>query len=136
MTSGVYKRTPEMKTGKYKRTPECNAINSKSKKGIPHSPEHNAAISTATLGIPKSPEHCAAISEGVKNSDAAKAESDRQRGGNDLVTHHYIYDHANPEKYTMKVTRSKHGQIHAWMRKAGIKVPHINEDAGEWGCDQ
>lgn len=49
MTSGVYKRTPEMKTGKYKRTPE-----------------HCAAMSAATLSVPKSPrtpEHCAAISD-------------------------------------------------------------------------
>lgn len=64
----------------------------------------------------------------IDNPEAGKA----VRGGNTLVNHHYIYDHANPEKYTMKVTCSKHIQIHWWMKKAGIKIPHINKDAAEW----
>lgn len=51
--------------------------------------------------------------------------------GDIIVNHHYIYDHANPKLYTMKITRRKHGQIHAWMRKAGIKVPHINVKENE-----
>ena len=55
-----------------------------------------------------------------------------RRGGEDIVNHHYIYDHANPELYTMKITRAKHTQIHNWMKKAGIVVPHINEDVGPW----
>jgi hypothetical protein len=46
--------------------------------------------------------------------------------GGSIVFHHYIYDHSDISKYTMKMTRAKHAQIHAWMRKAGIKVPHIN----------
>ena len=73
-----------------------------------------------------------AQSNRITNSDAHKEATKKQSGGEDIIEHHYIYDHANPEKYTMKVTRSKHNQIHGWMRKAGIKVPHINEDAGEW----
>ena len=123
---------------------------STTKKDIPNSPEHNAAISAGTTGsskpprtpehiaalstanskahtgVPLSLEHSAAISDGMKNSDAVKANADKMRGGDDICDHHYIYDHAHPELYTMKVTRSKHAQIHAWMRKAGIKVPHIN----------
>ena len=46
--------------------------------------------------------------------------------GDSIVFHHYIYDHSDLSKYTMKVTRAKHAQIHAWVRKAGIVVPHIN----------
>ena len=30
---------------------------------------------------------------------------ENQIGGHDIIGHHYIYDHANPEKYTMKVVR-------------------------------
>ena len=43
-----------------------------------------------------------------------------------LVNHHYIYDESDLTKYTTKMTRSKHAQIHAAMRKEGIVVPHIN----------
>lgn len=67
-----------------------------------------------------------AQSERITNSESCKAEHERQRGGNDLVDHHYIYDHSDLSKYTMKVTRKKHTLIHHWMRKAGIKIPHIN----------
>lgn len=45
---------------------------------------------------------------------------------NGFISHHYIYDHANPELYTTNVPRSKHNQIHGWLRKAKILVPHIN----------
>lgn len=48
--------------------------------------------------------------------------------GDIIVKHHYIYNHTNPELYTTEVTRSKHAKIHMWMRKAGIKVPHINRE--------
>ena len=66
-------------------------------------------------------------SAAMRNSDAAKANAEKMRGGNDIVLHHYIYDHSDATKYTMEVTRSKHMQIHIWMRKAGLFVPHINE---------
>ena len=46
--------------------------------------------------------------------------------GDSIVFHHYIYDDSDTTKYTMEMTRAKHAQIHAWMRKDGIKVPHIN----------
>lgn len=47
-------------------------------------------------------------------------------GGNDIVNHHYIYDHNDLTKYTTKTTRSIHTKIHRAMQKAGIIVPHIN----------
>ena len=71
-----------------------------------------------------------AQSNRITNSESAKAEHERQQGGNDIVKHHYIYDHSDLSKYTMKITRAKHTQIHHWMRKAGIEVPHINIKGG------
>ncbi len=114
-----------MPTGVYKRTPECNAINSKSKKGVSKSPEHCAALTKALKGVPKplhTSEHNAAIAKGMKNSDAVKA----FRGGNDIVNHHYIYDESDLSKYTTKMTRSHHTWLHNLFRKLGYIVPHVN----------
>ena len=49
-----------------------------------------------------------------------------QIGGQDLVKHHYIYDHNDLTKYTTLMTRSKHNQIHCYLRKLKIKIPHLN----------
>lgn len=105
------------------------------RRGKKNSPEHNAKISTgirnsdavkaknnAQIGVPLPSEHCAAIIEGQEESGMFE----RQRSGNDIVNHHYIYDHSDLSKYTMKMTRSAHFRLHNNMRKAGIKVPHIN----------
>lgn len=106
----------------------------------------HCAPSIALKGVPKPPRsksHCEAISKahtGVSRkpfSDATKAiMSENQmdnknnmygiRGGNDIVEHHYIYDHANPENHTVSITRSEHASHHAWMIRSGIEVPHIN----------
>jgi len=59
-------------------------------------------------------------------TEAMKHSSDKQRGGNDIVRHHYIYDHNDLSKYTTKMTRSKHTKIHRAMQKIGIQIPHIN----------
>ena len=72
-----------------------------------------------------------ALSEIMKNSDACKAEHERQFGGQDIVEHHYIYDHSDLSKYTTKMTRSAHARLHNNMRKTGIKVPHINVEVNE-----
>lgn len=53
--------------------------------------------------------------------------NENMRGGNDICDHHYIYDHSDLSKYTMKMTRSRHQRLHWLMRKSNIKVPHINE---------
>jgi hypothetical protein len=66
-------------------------------------------------------------SETLKGSDKQKEQHNKQRGGNDIVKHHYIYDHSDLSKYTMEVTRSKHTYIHWLMWKSDIKVPHINK---------
>ena len=66
------------------------------------------------------------IREGIKNSDKYKAVMDKQRGGNDIVKHHYIYDHNDLSLYTMEMTRSRHTWLHNTMRRAEIEIPHIN----------
>lgn len=71
------------------------------------------------------------MSDIITNSKAHKIASEKKRGGNDTVNHHYIYDHSDLSKYTTKMTRSKHTYIHNLMRKAGIKVPHINIEGTE-----
>ena len=128
-----------MPSGVYKRTPEMNAANSKSKMGHSVSPKTRMAISEGNRnsdavkaknkrqrGVPLSPEHCAALSAARRNSDAVKDAAKRQRGGHDIVEHHYIYDHNDLSKYTTEMTRSQHSRLHLLMRRAGIKVPHIN----------
>lgn len=124
-------------------TPERCAKISKAMKGIPNTPEHNAAMSAAKKGIPhttiaqlaadeakrripRPPEVCAAISTGCINSDAIKANADRMRGGEDLVEHHYIYDHDDLSLNIVQMTRSDHSRLHKLLKKLGIKVPHIN----------
>lgn len=52
-------------------------------------------------------------SELLKNSTKHKISVEKQRGGNDIVTHHIAYDFARPEALTVKITRSFHGRIHS-----------------------
>lgn len=65
-------------------------------------------------------------SESMKNSDAVKIEAERQRGGYDIVNHHYIYDDSDKSKYTVKMTRSDHSKLHRLLKKLAYIVPHIN----------
>jgi hypothetical protein len=62
--------------------------------------------------------------------------NDMMRGGNDIVNHHYLYDHADLSKYTMFMTRSDHTAMHDRMHGDGYEVPHINslnDGNGLWG---
>ena len=52
--------------------------------------------------------------------------SKSMRGGNDIVNHHFIYDHDHPENHTVEITRSQHTAHHHWMRRNGLEVPHLN----------
>ena len=92
---------------------------------------HRKALSHAKKGIPMSDDSKLVMSIAHKNSDAAKANSENQRGGNDIVGHHFAYDHADISKYVMDLTRSEHTTLHNNMRILGLKVPHINIDNGE-----
>lgn len=108
-----------------KNSPEHNAAVSVALTGVPkppRTPEHCDALSKASTGVPLSPEHIASIRE----SDANKAQIETMRGGNDIVTHHYIYDESDLSKYTVKMTRSDHTSLHNILKGLGYKVPHIN----------
>lgn len=112
--------------------------------GKPHSIEHIAKIATRSTeywsdpiardtqskrGLQyfiDNPEAGEAQSNRLKNSDAAKESQEKQRGGDDIVKHHFIYDHDNPDKHVVKIARSQHAAHHHWMRRSGIKVPHLN----------
>lgn len=72
------------------------------------------------------PEARSILSEILRNSDIHKAASEKKRGGYDIVKHHYIYDHNDLSKYTIKMTRSEHATLHHNLRALGIKIPHIN----------
>lgn len=129
-------------TGRTLSDDHINALNKAAKRriGIPRPESVRLAISKALTGVSRpslSDDHRKLIANGVieahgKNPDAWNGANEKMEGGNDIVGHHYIYDHANLELYTMKVTRKKHNQIHGWLRRAGIKIPHINVDNGEW----
>jgi hypothetical protein len=119
-------------------------INGHSMRGVPHTPEHIAAISQgmknsdavkakadAQRGVPRPPETCAKISATSRNSDAVKAASEKKRGGNDIVNHHYIYDHSDLSLNTAQMTRSDHTSLHNLLQKLGYKVPHINIEVNE-----
>jgi hypothetical protein len=139
--SDVVKAKNEAQKG-VPRTPEACAAISAAKKGVPHTPEHNSAISAAQKGVPKTPrtpEHSAAISKAkmgvplspehcaaIKNSDATKANADAQRGGHDIVEHHYLYDHSDLSLNTVGITRSNHMKLHKLLQKLGYVIPHIN----------
>lgn len=98
-----------MPSGVYKRTPETRAILSKANRNSDAIKAKNEAMS-----------------EIITNSEAAKIQADKMRGGNDICNHHYIYDHDDLSKHTMKMTRSDHQKLHNLLRKLGYKVPHIN----------
>ena len=110
-----------MPRGIYERTPEHNVAMSEIKKNSAAA----KAAAEAQKGVPLSPEHCAAMSLARRNSDAVKAANDTMRGGNDLVKHHYIYDHNNLSLNTVQMVRSDHMKLHKLLQKLGYIVPHI-----------
>lgn len=71
-------------------------------------------------------EHHEMMSEIMRNSEAVKTEHERQRGGYDIVKHHFIYDHNNPDQHVVEITRSQHSAHHQWMKRNGLVVPHVN----------
>lgn len=66
------------------------------------------------------------MSEIKKNSEATLVAADAMRGGYDIVNHHFIYDHNNPDQHTIEITRSEHTSHHNRMRKNGLEVLHLN----------
>jgi hypothetical protein len=133
MTSGVYERTPEICAilSEAHRNSDAVKAHNDAMRGVPISPEHRAAISKVMT-----PEHRAVLSETCKNSEAMQSEHEKQRGGDDILYHHWLYDDADLSKYTMPMTRKDHAVMHNRMRADGYTVPHINsdiDDNGLWG---
>lgn len=89
-------------------------------------PEDLAAMLKRSRDYWKNQDNCDRLSETMRNSDAHKALSDKMRGGNDIVNHHYIYDHDNPDQHTIEITRSQHQAHHHWMKRNKLEVPHLN----------
>ena len=136
-----------LKTEFHRQHPEAGAEHSgRMKEYIRIHPEHTANLFRARAEYYADPLCCAEhsrqwynyyeehpevrtkISETLKSSDAHKAISDMQRGGHDIVKHHFIYDRAHPDNHTVEMTRSEHTSHHHWMRRAGLEVPHINSE--------
>lgn len=89
-------------------------------------PEVREVMSERTIKQFSDPEARKDHSDRIKNSDAAHSAQDKQRGGNDLVDHHYIYDHDDLSKNTAQMTRSDHMRLHRLLQKLKYIVPHIN----------
>lgn len=89
---------------------------STTKKGIPLSDAHKIILSTTTATAWR--DHPEAWDEAIEN----------MQGGDDIVNHHYIYDHDDLTKYIMRMTRKEHGKLHRNMQIIGLKVPHINKE--------
>ena len=99
------------------RTSAAHLAADDAKRGVPLSPEHCAAISTAKLGVPHT---------SLAQIAADEVRTENMRGGNDLVNHHYLYDHADLSLNTVQMTRSDHGKLHRLLQKLAYIVPHIN----------
>jgi len=146
MTSGIYKRTKKTRAILSKAhtgiplSPEHCAAMSAATLGVPKTPEHSTAMvkywsdqdnrdTQSMRGIQfriNNPKANDEHSRKLKDSEAAKLSQERQRGGNDMVKHHFIYDHDHPENHTIEITRSQHAAHHHWMKRAGLEVSHLN----------
>ena len=72
----------------------------------------------------------------AENPESWNDRNEKQKGGNDIVMHHWLYDDADLSKYTMPMTRSEHTAMHHRMVADGYEVQHINSDTddnGLWG---
>ena len=116
-----------MRTTKYhKDHPEVGVHHSETMNKYWSNPNHRKAASEKTSKYFEDLEHRRMDSEIMKNSEAHKMAIDKQRGGNDIVKHHYLYDFNDLTKYTIEVTRSEHQKIHRALQTAGLEVPCIN----------
>lgn len=100
---------------------------SKTKSCVLVSEEQKIKISKTMKGRQFSDSHKAALSAVWKDHpEIWDDRNEAMRGGNDIVKHHFIYDHNHPENHTVEITRAKHISHHAWMKRVGLEVPHIN----------
>ena len=125
-TKGVPRKphTPERcaAISKGQRNSDAMKAKAEARRDVPRTPEVCAAISKAKKGVPKTPEQIAATVRGQEEAGV----HDAQRGGHDIVKHHFIYDHNDLSLNTVQITRSDHSKLHRLLQKLGYKVPHIN----------
>ena len=96
-----------------------------------HTDETKEKISLAKLGKTLSEETKLKMSRaklGYKHSEESKEKIRQAYHSDSIVRHHLIYDHNDLSKFIVPMTRSAHAILHAVYRKAGYKVPHINEE--------
>jgi hypothetical protein len=117
-------------TKRWSKQSECDAQSARRTKYLEDNPEVKKAYTKLILNASKEywldQGNRDAQSNRLRNSDAHKVESEKERGGNDLITHHYIYDHDDLFLNTIQMTRSDHMRLHRLLQKLGYKVPHIN----------
>lgn len=94
-------------------------------------PKHREEASKSRIEYFKDPKngenHSKLLIEYHKNHPGViSAQHESQRGGNDILKHHFIYDHNNPDQHTVEITRSEHTSHHWWMKRNGLEVPHYN----------
>lgn len=81
-------------------------------------------------GKPHSQGHCAAISAALMRhevfEETRKKIADAMIGGDDIVWHRTLYDHANLSKNRVPMTRRSHTMGHRVLQKLGIEIQHIN----------
>ena len=66
------------------------------------------------------------LSKKIRGSPAYRSAMGNQRGGNDLINHHYIYDHNDRSLNTIQITRKDHSRLHQLLKKLKYVIPHIN----------
>lgn len=114
---------------KYYENPDNrDAASNRTTEYFANHPEAAKAHSEWMIEYCKDPEVIKTRSETIKNSEAAFTAQDEMRGGYDIVDHHTIYDHADPTKHIVKMSRSHHTTIHNLLRKLNIEIPRINTE--------
>ena len=89
--------------------------------GKKHTSESNLKNRMSHLGIALTMDHIEKIKVKVIRFYNALEDTRCQP-----VYHHYIYDHNDLSKYRIEMTQHSHSKLHWMLRKAGIKIPHIN----------
>jgi len=77
---------------------------------------------------PKSIKKMVDAASGENSSRYGKKHSQEtiEKMKNAMDTHHYIYDHNDLSKYTIKISKSDHTKLHNLLQKLGYMIPHIN----------
>jgi hypothetical protein len=114
--------------------PECAEEHSNRMKEYNKDPEYRKRASEVRIQyIKEHPEFSMRMSEIMIQYYICHPEfGEKMRGGNDIIDHHIIYDHSDPTKNTISMTRSIHMKLHWLFRKHGIEISHINESVSKW----